>query len=201
MTTPEGGLIRRSFRRFSLGSGPLKRRSDRVQMVGRFLVALSLVAAPLIAVAVATDTTAHLEALADAEAAERSRTTAVLLEDAGPLLDDSSDPSASLAHAEARWTVPGGTSRVGIMRVAAHAPAGTSVTVWVDEAGNLTGAPFDRASISSSVVVTAGLALIGLPLVTWTLYATLCFALDARRDRRWEQDWATVEPVWNSRLL
>src|SRR4051794_13083778 len=168
MTTRKGRLIRRSLRRFSLGSGPLKRRSDRVQMFARFLVALSLVAAPLIAVAVANDTTAHLEAVARAEAEERSRTTAVLLEDAGPLVDAGSDTSADLVRAEARWTAPGGTSRVGIVRVAPHAPAGTSVTVWVDEEGGITRAPFDRARIPSSVAVTAGLALIGLPLVTWT---------------------------------
>ena len=45
------------------------------------------------------------------------------------------------------------------------------------------------------------LPLIGVPLATWTLYVVLCVGLDARRDRRWEQDWAAVEPDWHSRLL
>ena len=45
------------------------------------------------------------------------------------------------------------------------------------------------------------LLLVGLPVATWTLYAVMGLLLDAARDRRWERDWAAVEPDWHSRLL
>ena len=58
--------------------------------------------------------------------------------------------------------------------------------------------PGSRASAASALTVGA-LPLIGLPLGIWLLYAVSCRALDAYRDRRWGQDWAAVEPVWNTR--
>jgi hypothetical protein len=75
------------------------------------------------------------------------------------------------------------------------------VRVWVDHEGTLTRAPLDRAGIPSSAAAMGVLPLIGVPLATWTLYSVLCCALDAHRERRWAQDWATVEPDWNSRML
>jgi hypothetical protein len=44
------------------------------------------------------------------------------------------------------------------------------------------------------------LPMIGLPVVVWLLYALLCAVLNAHRERRWAEDWAAVEPKWNSRL-
>src|SRR3712207_2320343 len=56
MTVERDTLARRSLRRFTLGSGPLKRRSDRVQVAGRIVVVLSFLLAPLLAVVVSTAT-------------------------------------------------------------------------------------------------------------------------------------------------
>jgi hypothetical protein len=202
VSAPKDTLIRRSLRRFTLGSGPLKRRSDRIQVIGRFLVALSLLAAPPLAVAAATATTAHLQTVADAEAAERSSTHAVLIEDAG--LPQSSigneGDTAPLVHAQARWPGPDGTSREGAVLVPPRTPLGTAVPVWVDQEGDLARAPRDRAEVTGSAYVAAAFSLVGVPLVTWTLYVVLCFALNARRELLWEQQWAAVEPDWNSRL-
>ena len=204
MSAPKNTLIRRSLRRFSLGSGPLKRRSDRIQAIGRFLVALSFLVAPPLAVAAATATTAQFQSVADAEAAERSRTRAVLLEDAGsPRRDISGEGGApqQLAQVQARWSRPDGTAREGIVLIPPRTRLGTAVPVWVDREGNLTRAPRDRADISNSSYVVGALLLLGVPLTTWALYAVLCCTLDARRERLWGREWAAVEPDWNSRLL
>jgi hypothetical protein len=204
MTAPKDTLIRRSLYRFILGSGPLKRRSDRVQAVGRFVVALSFLIAPLLTVAVANATTAHLHAVADAEAAERSRTRVILLETApAPPRESSSYGPYSVMHVPARavWSVPGGTAREGTVLVRPRTPAGTALPAWVDQEGNLTRAPLYRAGIPNSAAVRGAIALIGLPLVTLTLYGVLSVALDAHRGRLWEQGWALVEPDWHSRLL
>jgi hypothetical protein len=204
MTAPKDPLIRRSLRRFTFGSGPLKRRSDRLQVVGRFVVALSFLIAPALAVAAATATTAHLEVIAEAEAAERSRTHAVLLEDApAPKHEIGSYGPHSVTPVPVRavWSMPGGTTREGTVLVRPGTPVGTAVPAWVDREGNLTRAPRDRSGIPNSAAVMGALPLVGVPAVTWALYAVLCFILDAHRERRWTQDWAAVEPDWHSRLL
>jgi hypothetical protein len=204
MPVPNNTPIRRSLRRFILGSGPLKRRSDRLQVIGRLLLVLSFLLAPPLAVAVATATTAHLRAVATAEAEERSRTVAVLIEDAPQPMRDSGDYSAyplTRVPVQAVWAVPGGATSAGIVLVPPGTAADTAVPVWVDRRGELTGAPTDPASLPGSAAAVAALPLVGVPLAAWTLYAFLCFALDAQRDRRWSQDWAAVEPEWKSRLL
>ena len=202
-TASKVGLIRRTLRRFTLGSGPLKRRSDRLQVLGRFALALSLLVAPPIAVVATTVATAHLQAVAGAETAERSRVRAVLLQEAPAVPHTSGDYSSytdTRVRAPAVWRLPDGTSREGKVLTAPLTPAGTAVRVWVDRSGNLTRAPLDRAGISTSAYLTGALLLVGLPLATWALYAFLSFLLDAQRERRWERDWATVEPDWKSRL-
>jgi hypothetical protein len=101
----------------------------------------------------------------------------------------------------AEWAAGDGGMREGLVLADPGADAGTELPVWVDGEGDLTGAPLDRAAIRTSALATGLLPLVGVPVATWTLYAALCFALDNRRDRRWEAEWAAVEPEWNSRLL
>ncbi|MGK5172260.1 Rv1733c family protein [Geodermatophilus sp. CPCC 205761] len=210
MTAPRDTLFRRSLRRLTLGSGPLKRRSDRIEVIGRLAVVLSFLVAPLLAVVASTATTAHLQAAAAAQAAERSRTHAVVLVDApGPLrpggdaygVPSTDDPSPSVVPVRAAWSAPGGISREGVVLVEPRTPVGTAVPVWVDGEGRLTSAPLDQASISVSATAMGLLPLIGVPLATWTLHVFLAIALDNRRERAWEDEWAAVEPDWNSRLL
>jgi hypothetical protein len=194
--------LRRSLRWFILGSGPLKRGSDRLQVVGRLVVVLALLTAPPLAVAASIVTTAQLEALAEAQAAERSRVDAVLLENApGAGASGHGDQESVKVPARAVWPVPGGAERQGIVLVRPHTAAGTAVPVWVHRDGHVTSRPFDRSRIDSSAMTVGAVVLLGVPLATWTLYALLCTALDAHRQRRWAQGWAAVEPEWVSRLL
>jgi hypothetical protein len=204
MSVPKDTPIRRLLRRFALGTGPLKRRSDRIQVIGRLLLVLSFLIAPPLAVAVATASSAHLQTVAATEAAERSRTVAVLLEDAAEPKRDSGEYAAyPLIRVPVRavWSVPGGTTGAGIVMVPPGTAADTAVPVWVDRRGELTRAPTDRAVLPGSAAAMGALPLVGVPLAAWTLYAFLCFTLDAHRERRWAQDWAAVEPEWKSRLL
>ena len=111
MTAPKDTLIRRSLRRFTLGSGPLKRRSDRVQAIARVTVVFSFLLASPIAVGVATATTTHLQSVASGQAAERTLVRAVLVEDAtvpeGSTGTDGGPPVARVPVA-AVWSLPGG---------------------------------------------------------------------------------------------
>jgi len=202
MRTPTDTALSRSLRWFTLGSGPLKRGSDRLQVAGRLVVVLALLAAPPLAVAATTVTTAQFEARAEAEAAERSRVDAVLLEDAPEAAASGyGDREPVKVPARAVWPVPGGAERQGVVLARPHTAAGTAVPVWVNRAGNVTSAPLDRSRTDSSAMMIGAVVLLGVPLATWMLYAFLRAALDAHRGRRWAQGWAAVEPEWVSRLL
>jgi len=193
MATPTHHRFRRAVRGFTLGSGPLKRGSDRVQMVARLVVLLAVVAAPGFAVAAATATTAELESVAAAEAAERLPARALVLEDAPARADSAGYGTASTVPALGQWTSRDGAVHQGPLRVAPGTRAGTTVPVWADRHGNLTRAPLTRQSIEGSAMATGAVVLGGVPLAAWILYFFLCFGLDARRDRGWEEDWAAVD--------
>jgi hypothetical protein len=202
MRTPTDTALRRSLRWFTLGSGPLKRGSDRLQVAGRLVVVLALLAAPPLAVAATTVTTAQLEALAEEEAAERSRVDAVLLEDAPEAAGSGYGRQETVkVPTRAVWPVPGGAERQGVVLVRPHTAAGTVVPGWVNRDGNVVSAPLDRSRTDSLAMTIGAVILIGVPLATWTLYALLRAALDAHRERRWAQGWAAVEPEWVTRLL
>jgi hypothetical protein len=196
------GRLRRAIRRFTLGSGPLKRRSDRLQMLARLVVVLAFVMAPPLAVLAATKTQAHLEALAATEAAERRHTTALTLEEAptpngGAVTDEASHIKVAVP---AHWTTSSGADREGSVLVAPGAPAGTAVPIWIDQRGELSWAPINPRGIQGTATAMALLPLLGVPLAAWAAYAVFCAALDARRDRRWTEGWAAVEPRWNAQL-
>jgi hypothetical protein len=185
-----------------MGTGPLKRRSDRAQMIGRLVVVLSFVVAPLLAVVAATATTTHLEGIAAEQAADRHRGSAVLLEDAPAASTRAGyeDGFSSDVPVHAAWSLPDGTTRDDVVLAKAGTPLGTAVPVWLDDDGNRTVAPLDRAGIPGTALTMAALPLVGLPIVTWTLYAVLCSTLDSSRERRWEQEWVTVEREWGRPL-
>ncbi|MGY1673312.1 Rv1733c family protein [Geodermatophilus sp. SYSU D00710] len=204
MTARLDALVRRSLRRLVLGSGPLRRPSDRVQAVGRLAVVASLLVAPLLAVAASTATSAHLTAVAAAEAADRSHTRAVLLEQAPSRVerDDAYGAAPALAvPVRAAWPDAGGALREGVVLVPPGTATGTAVPVWIDGQGEPTSPPLDPSGIPTSAAVMGALSLVGLPLATWTLHVVLTSVLDARRERAWEAEWAAVEPEWRSRLL
>jgi hypothetical protein len=202
VSTRGAGWPRRSLRRLLLGSGPLKRRSDRIQMIARLLVVLGFLTAPSVAVFVADATKSHLEAVATAQAAERHQVRAVLLEDAvRPPGATYYEGAPAQVTARATWAAPEGGTRTGVVLIRTGRRAGTAVPVWVDDGGSLADPPLDRTEISGTALSMAALSLIGVPLAAWLLYALLCAALDTHRQRRWAQGWAAVEPVWVSRLL
>lgn len=203
MTATRDGRLRRAVRVFTLGSGPLKRRSDRLQAVARVVVVIAVATAPALAVAAATATTADLESVAATQAADRKASHALVLRDA-PVRTDTENaeyPPVVTVATSGQWIAPDGAVHEGTVRVRPGTRAGTSVPVWVGSDGELTTAPLDPASIQGSAMAVGALVLAGVPVPVWTLYFFLCFALDARRERAWEKGWAAVEPVWGTRLL
>jgi hypothetical protein len=179
------------LRRFTLGSGPLKRTSDRLQFLSRLVLLLAvLVVVPLSAV-VGSSVSGHLHAVARQQAAVRTSVPATLLFDAATG-DRATTPTT------AAWAGADGVPRTGAVPAPAGARAGSVVRVWVDTAGTLTTAPLGDGDIAADTIAAvvlgpgSALALLGLA------HVVLVTVLDRRRARRWAEGWAAVEPLWTA---
>jgi hypothetical protein len=199
MNRPMHGRLRRALRRFTLGSGPLKRPSDRIEVLGRVLVALSVLAAVPLAFLASAITRGSMASTAAVQAADRHAARAVVLTDTR-----APDPTASAAlevvRTEVRWPGARGVVRRGQLLLPAGTRAGTAIPVWVDRGGNLTTAPLDEQSIGGTSFAAGVAVVLVVPLVAWGLHVLLCAVLDARRRRQWAQGWARVEREWSSTL-
>ena len=191
-----GGPGTRALRRLLLGRGPLKRRSDRVEMVSRLvLAAVVLLAVPL---SLAVGTVAHGAAAdtARAQSAERTQVVAVLVEDtAGVTLGNAGDRQLTVA----RWTTPDGLAAEGWVPAPVGATAGQEVPVWVDAAGTVTRAPLNGSEVTDRALVRGALVFLTLTALALGGHGTVCLVLARRRSRQWDAGWTAVEPLWADR--
>jgi hypothetical protein len=196
---PGGGTTARQVvRRFTLGAGPLKRGSDRLQCVARVLLVLTLLAALPVALAVATVafTSAHAEAAA--QATERHRTTAVLTEEASTGREPA-DSASTLFHARVTWSGPSGELHDAVVRVPDAASTGSSITVWTDRNGRLTLRPMTAGDVSGQAAVSGIATFLAVITGATLLYQAFRSLLDRSRSRRWAADWAVIEPIWTGK--
>lgn len=197
-----GGAARRALRRLTLGSGPLKRKTDRVEVLSRLLLAIVLVLAAPVALAVANAAATDLRATAASGATTRNPGLAVLLEDAAsrPGAGSGTHAAGTTTPTDGTWTAPDGTTREGEVPALFGSRAGDAVRVWIDEDGALTRAPLRDSSVTAVTVVTGGGTFVLVVALACAAHGLVCWTLNRRRDRRWSADWAEVEPTWSSRL-
>jgi hypothetical protein len=188
------------WRRLALGAGPLKRGSDRLQFLARLLLGCTLLTALPVALTVATAT--HSDALAEAtaQAAERREVDATLTEDA-PRLSDSYDAAHLMSLASVVWTAPSGRNREGRVPVPQDATAGSVVRIWIDRDGEHTTRPLSRDDVAEHSVAAALRTYLCISVIVCGLYLAFRKGLDSSRMRRWDADWALVEPVWTRGTL
>jgi hypothetical protein len=192
VSMPTGTAV---WRRLTLGAGPLKRNSDRLQFLARVLLGCTVLMALPIALAVATAT--HSAALADAaaQAAERYQVDATLTEDAPPV-SHSNEVASVKPRAAVVWTGPVGLRHEGRVAVPVGSDAGSVVRIWIDREGEHTMPPLGDADVAAQTAAAAVLTFVGLCSVAYGLYFAFRKALDRGRMRRWDADWAVVGPVW-----
>ena len=194
---PTAGSV---LRRFTLGSGPLKRTSDRFQFLARVLLVCSLATAVPVALVVASTTRAQALVEGAAQAQVRHQVDAELVEDP-PLLTGVDDTSRRPARASAVWSGPLGEEHTGLVVVPPVPEAGSTVLVWVDRAGDLTTRPLDaRGCHGAGRRPGDGDVPAGVGRSPSWLYLAVQAALDRSRLRRWAADWAAVEPMWRGSL-
>jgi hypothetical protein len=188
----------RAIRRFTLGSGALKRTSDRLEFLSRLLLTTVLLAAVAIALAVATATYSSGRSEVAQEAAERHQVSAQLQEEAA--VPAGSATAADIGRASAVWTAPSGAERSGPVPARPGAEAGSTVFIWVDRDGARTTRPLGTGDVVGRAVAAAFLTYIGISLVASGSHLLVRRLLDRSRSRRWAAEWELVGPVWTGRV-
>jgi hypothetical protein len=133
------------------------------------------------------------------ESAGRTEVRAVLLEDAQAVRGERGEYVP--VQVAAGWTDRGGVRRTGAVVVSSSASAGEQLDVWVDSSGAIVPAP----ARPENAVVAGVLAAVGILLAGGTALAvgwyTVRNLVAACNVRRWEREWASVEPLWRRDLL
>jgi hypothetical protein len=184
-----------AIRRFTLGSGPLKRTSDRLEVLARVLLVSVLLSAVAIALAVATASYTQARSEADAQAAERRQVDAELVDDASVSQYDA-EGVPDVWGATASWTGPNGVLHTAVIPVDVQAKAGSTHAIWIDRNGDRTTRPLSDADVSSRTAGVAFLTYLGISTAAIGAYLLFRIQLDSSRSRRWAAEWAVVEPTW-----
>jgi|SRR5215472_2095340 len=171
---------------------PLRRTLDRVEaaIVGGLAVAF-LAGAPLVALLAGSLAYSASSRAVHAQQLGWHQVPAVIL--AAPT------SGAYGFIALARWAAPDGTPRTGTVGVGPSAKAGSTVMVWEDAAGQLTGAPLRPYEIKARAVLTSSVAVVGLGLTLLAIGALAHSRLTRRRLAAWDADWEATEPQWTKR--
>ena len=96
----------------------------------------------------------------------------------------------------ARWTAPDGARRTGAVPAPPGIPAGRTVRVWVDTAGQLTGPPLQPQQVRGQAVMAAVLASVVLGEMLLCTGQLVHCLLGRRRLAAWEADWRATGPQW-----
>jgi hypothetical protein len=173
------------------------RLTDRVEdAVAWFLTAAALI---LVVAAGITGFAMHNRQVerAEVESATRWPTSAVLLEDA-PLMVGGYGERLPVQVA-ARWTDRTGTEHTGMVTSGTAMSAGSVVEIWLDEEGRVVDRPVQLlGAVLFGIGAAGGVLAIGGALL-YALWAAVRSLTAAANDRRWEREWAHVEPEWRSR--
>ena len=183
-----------ALRRFLLGSSPLKRGSDRLEVLGRLAAVLMVVLAVPVALAVGTAVWTDTRALAAQQSLTRTVTEAVLTAPAR-----GSSYAAVRVPTPGTWTAPDGRTVRGKALAPVGAQAGDRVTIWVDAQGRRTPAPLDASGVASTAVAAGLMAFLLVVAGTVAAWTALDWLLWRSRSRAWERDWLEVEPRWAGR--
>jgi hypothetical protein len=176
---------------------PLRRAADRAEFaIAALLLVAFLAGVPLTAL------TAARWAAASGLRAERAQAgwhqvPAVLLHDAPTPPGGLSFP-VPWPQVLARWASTAGP-RTGKIDAPPGAKAGSTVMVWIDRPGRLTGAPVAAAGLAGRVLLAAMAAPVALSVMLLVLWAYAGIFLDWRRMAAWDADWAVTEPQWTGR--
>jgi hypothetical protein len=185
----------RLLRWATLGSGPLKRGSDRLEVLARVLLVCCLLAAVPVSVAAGTAARVQAGRQAAADAADRHQVRARLVEEVTAAVGEIGDGRLR-AQWTARWTGPDGSDHQATVSVPLDAEAGSTVPVWVDGDGDRAAPPLNAQDVTNLAVGQGVGVFVGLSAIACGALAVVRTLLDRSRSRRWAAEWARVGPTW-----
>jgi len=177
---------------------PLRRTSDRLAaaIVGVILIVF-LVGAPIAALAAGRWAEAAAFQAARSQHASWRQVPAVLLADA-PDSVDIGYGGVALPDVRARWTAPDGTVRRGYVEASSGTRAGSTVLIWVNQSGRLTGPPLRPDQVTGQEVLAMVIAPFALGGFLLCAGALSMQAVDRRRLDAWDAEWRGIGPRWSS---
>jgi hypothetical protein len=192
---PRSAWLGRLLRARRLDRNPLRRGSDRVETaVFGVLLAAFLASAPFVAHAAGSWTYATSTREAQAQQAALHQVRATLLQAA---------PSWSIseggAEANAQWKAPDGQERTGEVFVPGGAQAGSTVMVWVNQAGLPTDSPLRHSQVTGRADIARVLGVGTLAVTLIILGWAARWVLDRRRLAAWGAEWLATGPRWSPR--
>ena len=179
------------------GRNPLARGVDRLEAVVLVLaMALAVVLVPVM-LTFGSLTFASLGDQAARQAAIRHESVAVLLEDAPAAVVVRGGVVSGRSVVRAQWRLPAGDVRTGPVEVVNGSRSGEEVPVWLDDAGRPVDPPLSTEAAAAEAAMVAVFGwFFAAGLLALACYGTHV-ALERRRSRGWEADWARVEPDWH----
>jgi hypothetical protein len=192
-----GDAGHRALRRVTLGSGPLARGSDRLELLSRLACVLVLLIAVPVALTAGTVAADDAAQQARQQAATGQQVDAVLLDDSAWVGVD--EPGALTVAVPARWQGPDGSVHEGLARVPRGSSAGDVVPIWVEASGEQTDRPLDTAGVVAAGLSAGLLTFLALGALAGGWHLGLCGVLEAHRSRQWAREWRRLEPRWSGR--
>jgi hypothetical protein len=190
--------LARCARLLGFDRNPLRRRTDRIEAVIRLAtLVLLLGAVPMATLAVGGEADHLALGQARAQQAADHEVTAVLLEQAPATEVPDPYTSVQMTLVLARWQPPGQSSRTGQILAPVGARAGSTVRVWIDASGAVTGPPPDHRVIAGDVCVAALVTFLVTSMLVLGSSALARRALDRRRLSAWDAEWRVTGPRWS----
>lgn len=175
-------------------SSPLRRTVDRVERIALAVAMALAVAAVPVAVLAGAGVQRSAEAVAIAQNATAHQATAVLLRDAP---SDNTDAMLGSARTTGEWHTLSGIVRTGQIEVAPGATAGTSVPIWINDAGWPVTPPLTEDQAYWRGVVTVIMVLLGLFAAITVAFSATHWLLNRWRMAQWATAWRAIEPRWS----
>jgi hypothetical protein len=175
-------------------SSPLRRSVDRVERIAlATAIGLAVLAVPVAVLAGAAVQRAG-DDVAIAQNATAHPATALLLRDAP---DDNTEAMLGSARTLGEWRTLSGIVRTGQVDVSPGATAGTSVSIWINDAGRPVPPPLTEDQAYWRGVVTVIMVLLGLFAAITATFCGMHWLLNRWRLARWAADWRSIEPHWS----
>ncbi|MER6983037.1 hypothetical protein ABT317_40290 [Streptomyces carpinensis] len=184
-----------------LRRNPLRRTSDLLQAwLGLGLLLAVLAAAPAAAYLVGDAAHHHYTHTAERHERTRHHTTAVLVHDAPRHPEPGSAEEKKTRYpVEVRFTDPGGRTHHATTDVPPGLRAGSTVHVWADPHGQVTGPPLTPDQVRSRTMGWAILAALSVIALGSAAYGAVTLALRHRNLTAWGRAWAGTAPRWTTR--